>query len=83
MIETGAHESLDFGAARNAGRELGADLGIEAKVGPYLPHRWRPDDPAHPTVGAHQVHLGQSVWHAEILCEVVAKASKAASSAGV
>ena len=36
--------------ARLAGRELGADLGIEAQLRPYEAHRWQPGSQAQPTL---------------------------------
>jgi hypothetical protein len=39
-----------LGRARLAGRELGADIDIAAKLRPYQAYRWRPDDTPHPTL---------------------------------
>jgi len=47
---TPGHRILDLGRARLAGRELGADIDIEAKVKPFEAQRWRPDDTHHPTL---------------------------------
>jgi len=45
-----AERTLDWEGARHAGRELGVDVGMAAKVGAYEPYRWRPDDTPHPTL---------------------------------
>ena len=36
--------------ARLVGRTFGADVDIEAHLRPFEAFRWRPDDPAHPTL---------------------------------
>lgn len=40
----------DLKRAREAGRALSTDLGLAAKLRPFEPYRWRPDDPPHPTL---------------------------------
>ena len=50
MSATPGQRILDLGRARLAGRELGADIDIEAKVRPFEAQRWRPDDTHHPTL---------------------------------
>jgi len=47
---TPGHRIPDFGRARLAGRELGADIDIATKLRPYETYRWRPDDTPHPTL---------------------------------
>ena len=42
--------SPDFERARQAGRELGSDVDIPAKLRPFEDYRWRPDDQTHPTL---------------------------------
>ncbi|MGB5193880.1 MAG: hypothetical protein WBN70_12930 [Polyangiales bacterium] len=50
MSATPGHRIPDFERARLAGRELGADIDIATKLGPYESYRWRPDDTPHPTL---------------------------------
>lgn len=45
------HEPMiDLERARRAGRGLGLELDLESALAPYSTYRWRPDDPAHPTL---------------------------------
>jgi hypothetical protein len=38
----------DFGRARLVGRELGAEIDIDAQLRPYEAHRWQPGEALHP-----------------------------------
>jgi len=47
---TPGHRVPDLGRARLAGRELGVDIDIAAKLRPFERHRWRSGDTPHPTL---------------------------------
>lgn len=50
MSATPRESALDLRRARAAAKSFASDVGLEAKLRPYAPYRWRPDDPAHPTL---------------------------------
>ena len=50
MSATPGHRVPDLGRARLAGRELGVDIDIAAKLRPFERHRWRSGDTPHPTL---------------------------------
>ena len=50
MSESTRQRILDVHHARLVGRTFGADVDIEAHLRPFEAFRWRPDDPAHPTL---------------------------------
>jgi hypothetical protein len=42
--------ALDLRRARAAASDFASDIGLEKKLRPHAAYRWRPDDPAHPTL---------------------------------
>jgi hypothetical protein len=50
VTEAPRQRTLNLERARRAARELGADIDIASRLEPHEAFRWRPDDPAHPTL---------------------------------